>query len=66
MAGKIRAMIDQIVAQRAKGNAMVEKTTITKLLMKGFDPSKYNAQSLDDAAKIADLQRIAAEFGVTL
>jgi hypothetical protein len=66
MAGKVRAMIDQIVAQRAKGNAMVEKTTLTKLLMKGFDQAKYNAQSPDDPAKIAELQRIAAEFGVTL
>jgi hypothetical protein len=66
MAGKIRAMIDQIVARRAKGNAMIEKTTVTKLLMKGFDPSKYDAQSPDDAAKIAELQRIATEFGVTL
>jgi hypothetical protein len=45
---------------------MVEKTTVTKLLMKGFDLSKYNAQSPDDPAKIAELQRIAAEFGVTL
>lgn len=66
MAGKIKAMIDQIVAQRAKGNAMVEKTTVTKLLMKGFDPSKYNAQSPDDPAKIAELQKIAAEFGVNI
>lgn len=66
MAGRIKAMIDQIVAQRAKGNAMVEKTTVTKLLMKGFDPSKYNAQSPDDPGKIAELQRIAAEFGVTV
>lgn len=66
MAGRIKAMIDQIVAQRSKGNAMVEKTTITKLLMKGFDPSKYNAQSPDDVATIAALQRIAAEFGVTV
>ncbi len=64
MAGKIRAMIDQIVAERAKGNAMIEKTTVTKLLMKGIDPSKYNAQSPDDPAKIAELQRVAAEFGV--
>lgn len=59
-------MIKKIVTERGKGNAMVEKTTATKLLMKGFDQSKYNAQSLDDPAKITQLRGIAAEFGVTV
>lgn len=39
MAGKIRQMIDTIISQRAKDNAMLAGVIKTKLMLKGIDPA---------------------------
>ncbi len=66
MAGQIKRMIDAIIRQRSNGNPVLENTTRTKLIIKGFHPDKYTAASEDDPAKIAELKEIAKDMGVTL
>jgi hypothetical protein len=66
MAGQIKMMIDQIIEERSKGNALLVSTTQTKLILKGFDPVKYDASSPDDPAVIARLRQVAADLNVTL
>ncbi len=66
MPGKIKGMIDRIIAERAKGNTTLINTTRTKLVLKGIDPDKFNAQSADDPALMDKLQLLAHEMGITL
>lgn len=66
MAGQIKAMIDQIIQQRSKGNPVLESTTTTKLILKGIDPAKFSASSPDDPAVIARLRQLASDLSVTL
>ncbi len=66
MAGKIKQMIDQIVAKRANGNAAIEKVTKTKLVLKGVNPDNFTATSEDDPQIIAKVRQIASELGVDL
>lgn len=62
MAGKIKTMIDSIIAQRAKGNPMLEGVIRTKLMLKGIDPKKYTLQSEDDPTVIAKLEAVAKDL----
>ena len=66
MAGQVKAMIDQIIQQRSRGNAVLATTTRTKLILKGLDPDKYDASSADDPMLIARLRDLAAELNVSL
>lgn len=66
MAGQIKALIDRIVNQRAKGNPLVVQTTLAKLALKGVNPDRFTSASPDDAAVIARVKLIAADLGVTL
>ena len=62
MAGKIKQMIDTIIAQRAKDNAMLIGVIKTKLMLKGIDPNKFTASSADDPAIIAKLEAVIKEL----
>ena len=62
MAGKIKQMIDTIIAQRSKQNPMLAGVIKTKLMLKGIDPSKFTAQSDDDPAIIAKLEAVAKDI----
>jgi hypothetical protein len=66
MAGQVKTMIDRIIQQRSQGNALLASTTQTKLILKGFDPARYDANSPDDPAVIERLRQVAAELSVTL
>jgi hypothetical protein len=66
MAGQVKVMIDRIIEGRSKGNLILASTTQTKIILKGIDPSKYDATSADDPVVIARLRELAAELGVTL
>lgn len=66
MAGKIKAIIDSIIAQRSHGDPTLVLTTTTKLVIKGFDPEQYTTQSPDDADVIAKLKEAAQQLGVTV
>ena len=63
MAGQIKRMIEIIIQERAKGNPLIERTTRTKLLLKGINPNKYNELSPDDPQIIEHLKRLALEMG---
>jgi hypothetical protein len=62
MAGKIKLMIDSIIDQRAKGNAMLQGVIKTKLMLKGIDPKKFTLQSDDDPAVISKLEALLKDF----
>jgi hypothetical protein len=62
MAGKIKQMIDTIIAQRAKDNPMLAGVIKTKLMLKGIDPNKFTPQSDDDPAILAKLDVVAKEL----
>jgi hypothetical protein len=63
MAGKIRQMIDSVIAQRAMGNPMLEKIIKTKLILKGVNPNKYTLQSDDDPLVLEKIERMLTELG---
>ncbi len=58
MSGKIKRMIDQVLAERSKGNEMVERIVRTKLILKGIDPAKYTEASDDDPKIIEKLEKM--------
>jgi hypothetical protein len=62
MAGKIRQMIDSILAQRAFGNPMLEKIIKTKMILKGVHPSKYTPDSDDDLVVLEKLEGMLMEL----
>lgn len=66
MAGQIKQMIDVIIQQRAKGDPLLERTTKTKLLLKGINPTRYTEDSLDDPIILDKLRRFADEMGCRL
>jgi hypothetical protein len=66
MPGQVKVMIDRIIEQRSKGNAVLASTTQTKLILKGFDPARYDASTPDDPLVLAQLRQIAADLNVTL
>lgn len=66
MTGKIRKMIDQIIEKKSGGKAVLANVVITKLILKGIDPAKFNAGSPDDPAMIAKVAKVAAEMGLVV
>jgi hypothetical protein len=58
MAGQIKRMIEEILAQRSKGNEMLAKTIKTKLILKGINPEHYSDQSDDDPTVIKKLENM--------
>jgi hypothetical protein len=62
MAGKIKALIDQLVRQRAGGTAALEHFVKVNLLLTGIDPDVYTSDSPDDHTKIAQLEKMIADF----
>lgn len=64
MAGKIKSMLDDIIAQRAKGNQTLVTTTKSKLLLKGIDYDKFTAQTVDDPVLIEKVRQCAKEMGI--
>jgi len=62
MAGKIKTMIDDIIALRSKGNPAIASTMRIKLKLKGIDADKFTATSDDDPAIITKLDEIYKEL----
>jgi len=62
MAGKIREMIDSVIAQRAMGNPMLEKIIKTKLILKGVNPNKYTLQSDDEPQVLEKIEKMLMEL----
>lgn len=66
MAGKIRLMMDTIVAEKSKENPIIASSVRTKMILKGVNIEKYTTQSEDDPKIIQVLNTIAKEFGINL
>jgi prophage tail gpP-like protein len=66
MAGQIKLIIDKIVQERSKGNQTIAITTLTKLMLKGVDASKWTSVSADDPAVLQKVKDVAKEFGITV
>jgi hypothetical protein len=66
MAGQIKALIDKIVSQRAKGNETIALTTKTKILLKGINPNQWTASSPDDPLVITKIKQIGQELGISV
>ena len=64
MAGQIQRMIETVIAQKAKGNAVIANSIRTKLYLKGVAVDKFTAVSPDDPAVMQKVREIAKEFGV--
>jgi hypothetical protein len=66
MTGSIKSMINVIIDERAHGNPTLLLTTRTKLILKGFNPDRYNETTPDDPLAMEKLSAIAREMGVNL
>lgn len=64
LAGQIHKMVESVIAQKSKGNAVIANSIRTKMYLKGVAVDKYTAASPDDPAVIAKIREIAKEFGV--
>jgi hypothetical protein len=66
MAGKVRALIDQLIDLRTKGERNLVAPLKIKLIMKGVDPDLYDANSPDNPILIQRVTTIAKEMGYDL
>lgn len=64
MAGQIHKIIQEIIAQKSKGNVVIANSIQTKMYLKGIAVEKYTAISPDDPAVLQKVRDIAKEFGV--
>jgi hypothetical protein len=62
MAGKIKRLIEGILAERAKGNELLAKVIRTKLILKGINPAHYSDQSDDDPAILKKLENMLQDL----
>jgi hypothetical protein len=66
MPGKIKKLIDQIIQEKSGGKLVLANVTMTKLILKGINPQKFDEASSDDPAMIAKVTQVAKEMGVAL
>jgi len=66
MAGKIKKMLDEIVAVKSGGHPTLMITAKTKLILKGLNPDKYDARSEDDPNIMKKVITTAREMGVAI
>ena len=66
MAGKIKRMLNEIIEKKSGGHPTLMSTTKTKLILKGFNPDRYDAQSPDDPEVIKKIMMTAKEMGIKL
>jgi molybdopterin-guanine dinucleotide biosynthesis protein len=66
MSGRIKKMLDEIVQKKSGGKTVLVNVVMTKLILKGIDPSKFSASSPDDPVIIAKVATVAHEMGVVI
>ena len=66
MAGKVKHLIDAIIAFRSKGNPSMVGFVRAKLMLKGIDPAKYTETSSDEPDVVRKLEALARELGMDL
>jgi len=66
MAGRVKQLIDSIVAQRSKGNPAVAQAVKAKFVLKGINPDSFTASSADDPNVMKKLEMLAKELGAAI
>lgn len=66
MAGKVKAMIEQLIDLRTRGEHGLVAPLKIKLIMKGVDPDLFDADSPDNPVVIQRVIAIAKEMGYDL
>ena len=66
MAGQAYTMIQSVITQKSKGNAVIANSIRTKMYLKGIAVDKYTPSSPDDQEIIKKIREIAKEFGVAV
>lgn len=66
MAGTVSKIIDRIKNVRSSGNPVVALTVETRLVLQGFDPERFDADTPDDAGQLARLREIAREMKIDI
>lgn len=64
--GKAHQLINELIEKRSKGKEFLKISTQMKLLMKGIDTRKINADTPDDDMIIKKIYETAAEFNIQL
>jgi len=66
MAGQIKRLLDQIIAERSRGDETIALLTKTKLTLKGLNPDRFTHGSPDDPSTIEKVRQAAASLNVRL
>ncbi len=66
MAGKVKALIEQLIELRTHGEHNLVAPLKIKLIMKGVDPDLYDSGSPDNPVVIQRVVTIAKEMGYDL
>jgi len=64
--GKVKKMLDTLIAKRANGNHFLELDIQMKLLLKGINYKLISEDTPDDPVIIGKLQQMADQFNITL
>ncbi len=64
--GQVKAILDQIIAERAHGDEGQVEAVKAKLLLKGINPDSYTATTVDNPALLSRVKQIAAEMQVSV
>jgi hypothetical protein len=64
MSGKIKQRIDQLVTAKSKGIHALVHASHALLVLKGINVSKFDQNSEDDPVILAQLDKVAQEWGI--
>ena len=64
--GKAKALIDELIAKKAQGNAFQESNVRMKLMFKGIMPEKITNDTPDSPELLAKIYEVAENFNVKL
>jgi hypothetical protein len=64
--GKMRELIDKILAHQQKTYAAAVPSTRAKMMLKGINPDQVTAQTEDDPRKVAELEKLAQSLQIPL
>jgi hypothetical protein len=62
MAGKVRALIDELIRVRTETSPSMAPFVRAHLMMKGIHPDAYDHSSPDDPEKVAALEAMINDF----
>jgi hypothetical protein len=64
MTGTARKMVDSIIAEKSKGDKIIEKSIRVKLILGGIMVDKLTPATPDDPALISRIRSVASGYGV--